>query len=100
MSASSSTRGWCSASLLVAVFAVASIVFPGSSDFRAPFIAETVARRRGLGDGEDKRVNSKNRGATPAFRGEADIGTASELLGSTALTLDLHQSFCASPNRK
>jgi hypothetical protein len=31
---------------------------------------------------------------------KADIGTATELLGSTALTVDLHQSFCASPNRK
>jgi hypothetical protein len=29
-----------------------------------------------------------------------DIGTATELLGSAALTIDLHQSLCASPNRK
>src|SRR6266516_3155480 len=37
----------------------------------------------------------------PSIHGpKADIGTATELLGSTALTVDLHQSFCASPDRK
>jgi hypothetical protein len=31
------------------------------------------------------------------LRLKADIGTATELSGSTALTIDLHQSFYASP---
>ena len=35
-----------------------------------------------------------------ALRGKADIATATERLESAALTVDLHQSSCASPNRK
>jgi hypothetical protein len=35
-----------------------------------------------------------------ALSGKADIGIAADLSGSTALAVDLHQSFCASPNGK